>query len=41
VVGVGDHLEVWSPERWSEHYAELDEQAGELAEELAAGPATP
>ena len=38
VVGVADHLEVWSPERWTEHYAELDQQAERLAEELAAGP---
>jgi len=35
VVGVDDHLEVWSPERWSEHSAEIDEQAERLAEELA------
>ena len=37
VVGVDDHLEVWNPQRWAEHYAELDEQAEQLAEELAAG----
>ena len=35
VVGVADHLEVWHPERWAEHYAELDEQAERMAEELA------
>ena len=35
VVGVGDHLEIWNPDRWAEHYAELDRQADELAEELA------
>ena len=35
VVGVGDHLELWNPERWAEHYAELDEQADQLAEELS------
>jgi MraZ protein len=38
VVGVADHLEVWNPERWAEHYAELGEQAEQMAEELAAGP---
>jgi len=38
VVGVGDHVEVWNPKRWAQHYAELDAQADELAEELAAGP---
>ena len=38
VVGVADHLEVWNPERWSEHYAELDEHAERRAEELAGGP---
>lgn len=37
VVGVDDHLEIWSPERWNDHYAELDQQAEQLAEELAAG----
>jgi MraZ protein len=37
VVGVDDHLELWSPSRWSEHYAELDEQAERMAEDLAAG----
>ena len=35
VVGVADHLEIWSPERWAEHYAELDEHAERMAEELA------
>lgn len=38
VVGVGDHVELWNPDRWDQHYAELDAQADELAEELAAGP---
>ena len=36
VVGVADHLEVWDPQRWAEHYAELDEQAERMAEELSA-----
>ena len=38
VVGVADHLEVWDPERWAAHYAELDEQAEQMAEDLAVGP---
>lgn len=36
VVGVEDHLEVWSPERWSKHSAEMEAQASAVAEELAA-----
>jgi len=41
VVGVDDHLEIWDPERWSAHDAEIDAEAEEMAEELAAGgPAT-
>lgn len=38
VVGVGDHIELWNPTRWSEHYAEVDRQAEQMAEELAAEP---
>ena len=38
VVGVDDHLELWSSERWAEHYADLAQQAERMAEELAAGP---
>ena len=38
VIGVGDHIELWDPQRWRDHYAELDGQAEELAEELARGP---
>jgi MraZ protein len=38
VVGVDDHLELWSNDRWSEHYADLAQQADRMAEELAAGP---
>jgi len=37
VVGVEDHLEVWSPERWAQHSEEMDAQASAVAEELAAG----
>jgi DNA-binding transcriptional regulator/RsmH inhibitor MraZ len=37
VVGVADHLEIWNPTRWSEHYSELDEQAERMAEELVTG----
>jgi MraZ protein len=36
VVGVDDHLELWNPERWAAHSAEIDDQAERLAEELAA-----
>jgi MraZ protein len=36
VVGADDHLEVWSPDRWAEHSAEMEAQASEVAEELAA-----
>ena len=35
IVGVGDHIEIWSAERWAEHSDELAEQARGLAEELA------
>ena len=35
VIGVDDHLELWNPERWAEHSAEIDDQAERLAEELA------
>ena len=38
VIGVGDHIELWDPQRWRDHYAELDGQAEQLAEELARGP---
>ena len=36
VVGADDHLEVWSPERWSDQSAEMEAQAAAVAEELAA-----
>ena len=35
VVGVGDHVELWNPERWEAHSAELDEHAEAMAEELS------
>ena len=35
VVGADDHLEVWSPERWSAQAAEMEAQATAVAEELA------
>jgi MraZ protein len=38
IVGVDDHLEVWSPEAWAEHDAEIDAHADELAESLGAEP---
>lgn len=37
IVGVDDHLEVWDPQRWAEHDAEIDAEAEGMAEELAAG----
>jgi transcriptional regulator MraZ len=37
VIGVADHLEIWSPKAWSEHEAEINATAAEIAEELAAG----
>lgn len=36
VVGVGDHLEVWSPERWDAQETEMESKASKVAEELAA-----
>ena len=33
-----DHAEVWRPETWAHHYADIDQQAGLMAEKLAAGP---
>lgn len=35
IVGVDDHLEVWSPQAWSEHDAEISAQADEMAEAFA------
>ena len=37
IVGVDDHLEVWEPKAWSDHDAEIDAQADELAESLGGG----
>lgn len=37
IVGVDDHLEIWTTERWAEHDAEIDAEAEGMAEELAAG----
>src|SRR5207244_12977831 len=37
VVGVADHLEIWSAGRWAEHDAEISATAVEIAEELAGG----
>jgi MraZ protein len=38
VLGVADHLEIWSVAAWSDHDAEIDATAAEIAEELAGGP---
>src|SRR5215204_999315 len=37
VIGVADHLEIWNTGAWTEHDAEIDETATEIAEELAGG----
>ena len=34
VAGVGDHLEVWSRDRWGEEQAVLDAGIGEVTEGL-------
>jgi len=34
VAGVGDHLELWSKERWDAEQASLDQSIGELTEGL-------
>jgi len=34
VVGVGDHLEVWGRERWTQAQQELDAEIGEVTERL-------
>jgi MraZ protein len=34
VVGVGDHLEVWSAERWRSQQEALDAEIGEVTERL-------
>jgi MraZ protein len=41
IVGVADHLEIWSPGRWAEHDAEINAEAEGMAEELAAGGLVP
>jgi MraZ protein len=35
VVGLVDHLEIWSADAWREHNAEIDAGAEEMAEEVA------
>ena len=37
VIGVADHLEIWNPDAWAAHEAEIDETAAEIADRLAAG----
>lgn len=39
VVGVEDHVEVWSPARWVAEQAEISEQTERMARELASGGA--
>ena len=35
VVGVDDHLEVWSPDRWAAEEAEIDAKTDQIAESLS------
>ena len=37
VIGVADHLEIWNTKAWTDHDAEIDATAAEIAEELAGG----
>ncbi len=37
VIGVDDHIEVWNPERWAEHDAQIEAQTERMSEELATG----
>lgn len=39
VIGVDDHLEVWSPDRWAEQEAEIEAQTERMSEKLASGDA--
>jgi transcriptional regulator MraZ len=39
IVGVDDHLEVWDPERWAEHEAQIEAQTERMSEDFAAGGA--
>ncbi|MDX6663230.1 MAG: transcriptional regulator MraZ, partial [Solirubrobacterales bacterium] len=41
VVGVADHLEIWTEKAWGEHEATVDAAAGAMAEELAGGVPAP
>ena len=39
VVGVDDHIEVWSPEGWAAEQTEISEQTDRMARELSVGGA--
>ena len=39
VIGVDDHIEVWNPDRWAEHDAEIEAETARMSEELASGGA--
>lgn len=41
VVGVGDHLEIWSGDAWASESEEFEAQAADLTERLAANPPAP
>jgi len=38
IAGLGDHLELWSAEAWAAENDEIESQAEELTERLAAQP---
>ncbi len=37
IVGTGEYLEIWNAEAWAKQEEDLDEEASEIAEGLAAG----
>jgi MraZ protein len=37
VVGVDDHIEVWSPERWAAEQSEIEAQTDRMARDLTGG----
>lgn len=41
VVGSGDHLEVWNPERWAERASGFNSRALDMAEEIVAADQGP
>jgi MraZ protein len=37
VLGVNDHLEVWHPDRWATHEAQVDAEIERMTQEQSAG----